>query len=213
LAVKGKSNQAVVLLDSTGRSYSVPARGLPSARGQGEPLTGTINPPSGASFRGAMMGAEEQLYLLATDAGYGFVAKLGDMYANKKAGKALIKIPNGGEVIAPQKIDDVENGLLVSVSNEGRMLIFPVADLPVMARGKGNKIMNIPSAKLANRDEFMLATAVMRKQDCLVIHAGKRHLKMKYADLEHYIGERARRGNKLPRGFQKVDSIVIDVKE
>ena len=213
LAVKGKSNQAVVLLDSTGRSYSVPARGLPSARGQGEPLTGTINPPSGASFKGAMMGAEEQLYLLATDAGYGFVAKLGDMYANKKAGKALIKIPNGGEVIAPQKIDDVENGLLVSVSNEGRMLIFPVADLPVMARGKGNKIMNIPSAKLANRDEFMLATAVMRKQDCLVIHAGKRHLKMKYADLEHYIGERARRGNKLPRGFQKVDSIVIDVKE
>ena len=213
LAVKGKSNQAVELLDSTGRSYSVPARGLPSARGQGEPLTGTINPPSGASFRGAMMGAEEQLYLLATDAGYGFVAKLGDMYANKKAGKALIKIPNGGEVIAPQKIDDVENGLLVAVSNEGRMLIFPVADLPVMARGKGNKIMNIPSAKLANRDEFMLATAVMRKQDCLVIHAGKRHLKMKYADLEHYIGERARRGNKLPRGFQKVDSIVIDVKE
>jgi topoisomerase-4 subunit A len=153
------------------------------------------------------------LYLLATDAGYGFVAKLGDMYANKKAGKTLIKIPKGGEVIAPQKIEDVKNGLLVSVSNEGRMLIFPVADLPVMARGKGNKIMNIPSAKLASREEFMLATAVMRKQDCLVIHAGKRHLKMKYADLEHYIGERARRGNKLPRGFQKVDSIVIDVKE
>jgi topoisomerase-4 subunit A len=213
LAVKGKSNQAVVLLDSTGRSYSVPARGLPSARGQGEPLTGTISPPSGASFEGAMMGAEQQLYLLATDAGYGFVAKLGDMYANKKAGKTLIKIPKGGEVIAPQKIEDVKNGLLVSVSNEGRMLIFPVADLPVMARGKGNKIMNIPSAKLASREEFMLATAVMRKQDCLVIHAGKRHLKMKYADLEHYIGERARRGNKLPRGFQKVDSIVIDVKE
>ncbi|MDG2472393.1 MAG: DNA topoisomerase IV subunit A [Pseudomonadales bacterium] len=213
LAVKGKSNQAVVLLDSTGRSYSVPARGLPSARGQGEPLTGTISPPSGASFEGAMMGAEQQLYLLATDAGYGFVAKLGDMYANKKAGKTLIKIPKGGEVIAPRKIEDVKNGLLVSVSNEGRMLIFPVADLPVMARGKGNKIMNIPRAKLASREEFMLATAVMRKQDCLVIHAGKRHLKMKYADLEHYIGERARRGNKLPRGFQKVDSIVIDVKE
>ncbi len=213
LAVKGRSNQAVVLLDSTGRSYSVPARGLPSARGQGEPLTGTINPPSGASFEGAMMGADEQLYLLATDAGYGFVAKLGDMHANKKAGKTLIKIPKGGEVIAPQIIDDLDNSLLVSVSNEGRMLIFPITDLPIMARGKGNKIMNIPSSKLVSRDEFMLATAVMKKEDSLVIHAGKRYLKMKYTDLEHYIGERARRGNKLPRGFQKVDSMVVDVKE
>jgi len=110
-------------------------------------------------------------------------------------------------------VDDAEDGLLISVSNDGRMLIFPISDLPVMARGKGNKIMNIPSAKLASREEFMLTAVVMKKADALIIHAGKRHLKMKLSDLEHYFGERARRGNKLPRGFQKVDAVVVEVKE
>ena len=213
LSAKGKSNQSAVLLDSTGRSYSVPSRTLPSARGQGEPLTGSISPPSGATFEGLMMGAGDDLYLLATDAGYGFVARLSDMHANKKAGKNLISIPKGGQVMAPAKVDDVKDGLLISVSNDGRMLIFPISDLPVMARGKGNKIMNIPSAKLASREEFMLTAVVMKKADALIIHAGKRHLKMKLSDLEHYFGERARRGNKLPRGFQKVDAVVVEVKE
>lgn len=212
LASKGKSNQSVVLLDSTGRSYSVPARTLPSARGQGEPLTGKISPPSGAIFEGVMMGSDNDMYLLATDAGYGFVARLGDMHANKKAGKSLLTIPKGGRVITPARVSDMEDALLVSVSNEGRMLIFPITDLPIMARGKGNKIMNIPSAKLATREEFMLAVAVMKKEDAVIINAGKRHLKMKMNDLEHYLGERARRGNKLPRGFQKVDSVSIEVK-
>lgn len=212
LAAKGKSNQSAVLLDSTGRSYSLPARILPSARGQGEPLTGKISPPSGATFEGVMMGSDSDKYLLATDAGYGFVTQLGDMHTNKKAGKTLLTIPKGGRVIAPALIDDLENGLLVSVSNEGRMLIFPIADLPVMARGKGNKIMNIPSAKLTTREEFMLAVVVMRREDSLLIYAGKRHLKMKFADLEHYFGERARRGNKLPRGFQKVDLVCVEPK-
>ena len=213
LAAKGKSNQSAVLLDSTGRSYSVPARTLPSARGQGEPLTGSISPPSGATFEGLMMGSGDDLYLLTTDAGYGFVARLSDMHANKKAGKNLITIPKGGQVMAPAKVDDAEDGLLISVSNDGRMLIFPISDLPVMARGKGNKIMNIPSAKLASREEFMMSAVVMKKTDALIIHAGKRYLKMKLADLEHYFGERARRGNKLPRGFQKVDAVVVEVKE
>lgn len=212
LAAKGKSNQSAVLLDSTGRCYSLPARILPSARGQGEPLTGKISPPSGATFEGVMMGSDSDKYLLATDAGYGFVTQLGDMHTNKKAGKTLLSIPKGGRVIAPALIDDLENGLLVSVSNEGRMLIFPIADLPVMARGKGNKIMNIPSAKLSTREEFMLAVVVMRREDSLLIYAGKRHLKMKFADLEHYFGERARRGNKLPRGFQKVDLVCVEPK-
>lgn len=212
LAAKGKSNQSAVLLDSTGRCYSLPARILPSARGQGEPLTGKISPPSGATFEGVMMGSDSDKYLLATDAGYGFVTQLGGMHTNKKAGKTLISIPKGGRVIAPALIDDLENGLLVSVSNEGRMLIFPIADLPVMARGKGNKIMNIPSAKLSTREEFMLAVVVMRREDSLLIYAGKRHLKMKFADLEHYFGERARRGNKLPRGFQKVDLVCVEPK-
>jgi len=208
-AAKGKSNESAILLDSTGRSYSVPARTLPSARGQGEPLSGKISPPSGATFEGLMMGAGEDTYLLATSAGYGFVAKLADMHANKKAGKTLLTVPNHSQVISPVATGDLGSGLIVAVSNIGRMLVFPVGELPVMARGKGNKIMNIPSAKLASGEEFMLTTLVIQPDQTLVINAGKRHLKMKLADLEHYIGERARRGNKLPRGFQKVDGISV----
>ena len=212
-AAKGKSNQSAVLLDSSGRSYSIAARGLPSARGQGEPLSGKLSPPSGASFEGLMMGADDDLYLLSTDAGYGFVAKLGDMHANKKAGKSLITVPKGGRVQAPVAVSSLEETLLVSISSEGRMLIFPVADLPVMARGKGNKILNIPSAKLQAREEYMLAVAVMRQEDTLIVYAGKRHLKMKFSDLQHYHGERAQRGNKLPRGFQKVDTVSVEKKD
>ena len=212
LAARGKSNESAVFLDSTGRSYSLPVRLLPSARGQGEPLSGKINPPSGASFKGVMMGGGEDYYLLSTDAGYGFVAKLEDMHANKKAGKALLTVPKGGEVLAPVSAENYSESMLVAISNIGRMLVFPLTDLPVMARGKGNKIMNIPSAKLATREEFMLAVVVLSPKDALMIYAGKRHLRMKLTDLEHYVGERARRGNKLPRGFQKVDSVSIEKK-
>lgn len=212
LAARGKSNESAVFLDSTGRSYSLPVRLLPSARGQGEPLSGKINPPSGASFKGVMMGGGADHYLLSTDAGYGFVAKLEDMHANKKAGKALLTVPKGGEVLAPVNAENYSESMLVAISNIGRMLVFPLTDLPVMARGKGNKIMNIPSAKLATREEFMLAVVVLSPKDALMIYAGKRHLRMKLADLEHYMGERARRGNKLPRGFQKVDSVSIEKK-
>ncbi len=212
LAARGKSNESAVFLDSTGRSYSLPVRLLPSARGQGEPLSGKINPPSGASFKGVMMGGGADHYLLSTDAGYGFVAKLEDMHANKKAGKALLTVPKGGEVLAPVNAENYSESMLVAISNIGRMLVFPLTDLPVMARGKGNKIMNIPSAKLATREEFMLAVVVLSPKDALMIYAGKRHLRMRLADLEHYVGERARRGNKLPRGFQKVDSVSIEKK-
>lgn len=212
LAARGKSNESAVFLDSTGRSYSLPVRLLPSARGQGEPLSGKINPPSGASFKGVMMGGGGDHYLLSTDAGYGFVAKLEDMHANKKAGKALLTVPKGGQVLAPVSAEHYSESMLVAISNIGRMLVFPLTDLPVMARGKGNKIMNIPSAKLATREEFMLAVVVLSPKDALMIYAGKRHLRMKLADLEHYVGERARRGNKLPRGFQKVDSVSIEKK-
>ncbi|MBT8139258.1 MAG: DNA topoisomerase IV subunit A [Gammaproteobacteria bacterium] len=212
LAAHGRSNESAVFLDSTGRSYSVPVRTLPSARGQGEPLSGKLSPPSGATFQGVMMGADSQQYVLATSAGYGFVAKLGDMHANKKAGKSLLTVPKNGRVMTPVAAGELGSALLVSISNIGRMLVFPLSELPVMARGKGNKIMNIPSAKLASGEEHMLAIAVLHKRDTLVVQAGKRYLKMKLSDLEHYMGERARRGNKLPRGFQKVDSVSIESK-
>ncbi|MFK7976257.1 MAG: DNA topoisomerase IV subunit A [Halioglobus sp.] len=210
MAAAGKSNQPTVILDSTGRAYTIPSHNLPSARGQGEPVTGRINPPSGATFEGLMMGDESALYLLASDAGYGFVAKLGDLQTKNKAGKGAITLPKGALVLQPAKITDMENAWVAAVSNEGRLLVFPLADLPQMARGKGNKIIGIPSARVQSREEYVLSVQVLTEGDTLVVYAGKRHHNMKFADLEHYRGERGRRGNKLPRGFQKVDKMVVE---
>ncbi|HTF95185.1 MAG TPA: DNA topoisomerase IV subunit A [Cellvibrio sp.] len=208
-AVQGKSNQSVILLDSTGRSYSVPAHNLPSARGQGEPLSGRISPPSGATFEGALMGADNLRVLIASDAGYGFVAKLEDMASKNKAGKALLNLPEGGLVLPPQIISDPEKALLAAVSNDGRLLVFPITELPELAKGKGNKIMNIPSAKVQSREEFVVSLNVISPGQQLTLYSGKRHITLKSSDLEHYKGERGRRGNKLPRGFQKVDKAEV----
>ncbi|WP_024461330.1 DNA topoisomerase IV subunit A [Marinimicrobium sp. LS-A18] len=208
-AVRGKTNQSVMLLDSTGRSYAIAAHNLPSARGQGEPLSGRLNPPNGATFEGALMGSDEQRVLLASDAGYGFVAKLGDLYSKNRAGKAMLSLPKGGRVLAPQVLENPEKDLLAAVSNEGRLLVFPVTELPELARGKGNKIMNIPSARVQSREEYVIAVGVIAEGQSLTLHAGKRHLTLKAGDLDHYRGERGRRGNKLPRGFQKVDRAEV----
>jgi topoisomerase-4 subunit A len=210
MAVRGRTNQPVVILDSTGRAYTVASHNLPSARGQGEPVTGRINPPSGASFEGMMMGAEDQLYLLASDAGYGFVAKLGDLQTKNRSGKAAISLPKGGLVLQPSTIHSVEGSWVAAVTNEGRLLAFPLADLPQLARGKGNKIIGIPSARVQSREEFVVAVQVISEKDSLLVYAGKRHIKLKFSELEHYRGERGRRGNKLPRGFQKVDAMSIE---
>ena len=210
MAVHGRNNQPVVILDSTGRAYTVPSHNLPSARGQGEPVTGRINPPSGASFEGLMMGPEEQLYLLASDAGYGFVARLGDLQTKNRAGKAALSLPKGGRVLQPAAVTDADSAWVAALSNEGRLLVFPLADLPQMARGKGNKIIGIPAARVQSREEFVVAVEVLTERDVLAIYAGKRHLKLKFAELEHYRGERGRRGNKLPRGFQKVDAMRVE---
>ncbi len=208
-ALHGKSNQQVILLDSTGRSYSLPAHNLPSARGQGEPLTGKISPPSGATFEGALMGADDQRVLLASDAGYGFVAKLEDLASKNKAGKAMLSLPENARVLPPQFIADPAQALLAAVSNDGRLLVFPVTELPELAKGKGNKIMNIPSARAQTHEEFVLAVNVVNPNQMLTLYSGKRHITLKMSDLEHYKGERGRRGNKLPRGFQKVDAVEV----
>ncbi|OUS18134.1 DNA topoisomerase IV subunit A [Gammaproteobacteria bacterium 50_400_T64] len=210
-AVQGRSNQQAILLDSTGRSYALAAHTLPSARGQGEPATGRLNAPSGATFCGLLMGDDEQKVLLATDAGYGFVAKMADLYTKNRSGKALISIPKGGQILPPIANVNVEAALVVAISNEGRMLAFPLSELPELARGKGNRIINIPTSRLQAREEFMLTIAVVAEGQSLVIYSGKRHHNLKLADLQHYIGERGRRGNKLPRGFQKVDRVEVSV--
>ena len=209
---RGKSNQATVLLDSTGRSYSVQTHTLPSARGQGEPITTRLNPPPGAVMKGLLLGNPDEQYLMASDAGYGFIGKLSDMVSKNKAGKALLSLPKQSEVMPPQPVKQLATDYLASVTSEGRLLVFPVRDLPELAKGKGNKIINIPSTRAAAREELMVGAVVLGADDTLLVFAGKRKLKLRGADLEHYLGERGRRGNKLPRGFQNVSGLGIEEK-
>ena len=209
IAARGKSNQPAIFLDSTGRAYSLPAHTLPSARGQGEPVSGKVNPPSGATFEGVVIGDDDRDVLLASDAGYGFVAKLGDLISKNKSGKAILRLPRGAVLLPAVLIRDYGSEMIVSVTNEGRMLMFPLGELPRLAKGKGNKIINIPSARVAERIEFVVAMTTLSAKDTLTVYAGRRHHNLKPADLHHYRGERGRRGNKLPRGFQNVDRIEV----
>ena len=213
LSARGRSNLPTVVFDSTGRSYSLPSHQLPSARGQGEPLTGRINPPSGATFEALLTGADTDRFLLASDAGYGFVARFADLQAKNKAGKAVLSLPKGAQVLQPASIREGNDLLVAAVTNEGRMLVFPLADLPELARGKGNKIIGIPSARAASREEFMVGLAVVSPEDTLRITAGKQHKNFKLTELVNYRGERGRRGNKLPKGYQKVTAISVLPKE
>jgi len=209
IAARGKSNQLAIFMDSTGRAYSLPAHTLPSARGQGEPVSGKVNPPSGATFEGVVIGENDIDVLLASDAGYGFVGKIGDLISKNKSGKNILRIPKGGRVLPAVMLSDYDSDFIVSITNEGRMLMFPLSELPRLAKGKGNKIISIPTARVAERLEFVVALAVLTEEDTLTVHAGRRHHNLKPADLQHYRGERGRRGNKLPRGFQNVDRIEV----
>lgn len=209
-AAPGKSNQPSVLLDSTGRSYTLATHALPSARGQGEPVSGRVNTPPGAEIRGLLINEPDQQYLLASDAGYGFIGRFDDLVSKNKAGKAVLSLPKNAQVLVPALVRQRESDYLAAVTNEGRLLVFPVRDLPELAKGKGNKIINIPAARAAEHEEYMIGAVVLGSGDTLIIYSGKRKLKLKGADLEHYLGERGRRGNKLPRGFQSVASIEVE---
>ena len=210
VAAPGRSNQYAVFIDSTGRSYSLPAHSLPSARGQGEPLTGRLQPPPGASFECVLLPDDNALYVIASDAGYGFVVKGEDLQAKNKAGKTLLSLPNGALVVPPKPLANREEDWLAAVTTEGRLLLFPVRDLPQLGKGKGNKIIGIPGERVASREEYLTDLAVLPVGATLVLQAGKRTLSLKADDLEHYKGERGRRGNKLPRGFQRVDALLVE---
>jgi topoisomerase-4 subunit A len=203
-SAQGKSNQQVYFLDSAGRSYSLLANTLPSARGQGEPLTTKLNPPSGASFKSVVMGELHQHVILATDASYGFVTTLADLDAGNKNGKALVTMPEGANILAPLFVDDIENDFLAIVSSEGRLLVFPVKDLPKLSKGKGNKLISLDTT------ESLKSLVVCKTGDKLVVHTSNRHLTLKWSDVEHYRGERGKRGAKLPRGFQRVESVTLE---
>jgi topoisomerase-4 subunit A len=208
-AARGKSTQQAVFLDSTGRTYSVLAHTLPSARGQGDPLSGRIDPPDGATFAGVMMGDPADRWVIASDAGYGFVVKLEELYVRNRSGKAVLNVPEGAQVMVPVPVSS-DDALICSVSTEGKMLVFPVSELPELPRGKGNKIFGIDSKKFASREEYLSGIAVISPNQNLIVRSGERKMTLKFAELKDYRGERAQRGAVLPRGWRKVDRLEAE---
>jgi topoisomerase-4 subunit A len=203
-AACGRSNQLAMFIDSTGRVYSVLAQSLPSARGQGDPLSGRFKPPDGAEFCGTMIGEADDRWLLASDAGYGFVATLEDLVSRNKAGKAILRVPAGGKAVVPSPVPRDRECLIAAVSSIGRLLCFEMDDLPRLAKGKGNKLINIPSRKYKEGAEKLVAMAVVPEEGNLQVHTETRTMTLKWDDLDHYYGERALRGSMLPQGWRKV---------
>ena len=206
----GKSNQAVVFIDSTGRSYALDPLSLPSARSQGEPLTGKLNLPAGATIEYVVMASEQQELLMASDAGYGFICKFEDLIARNKAGKALISLPENAKVMEPKTLANA-TALVVAMTSAGRMLIFPVKDLPALSKGKGNKIVTIPAANAKERSELLVRLLLISDQASLEFHSGKRKIVLKPEDLQKFRAERGRKGSTLPRGLHtNVEIMVIE---
>ena len=206
-AAQGRSNQVAMFVDSTGRVYSVLADTLPSARGQGEPLSSRFKPPDGAAFCGAMIGTNEQKYLLASDAGYGFVTSLSDLVSRNKAGKSILRVPTGGKAIVPSLVPEGAECLIAAVSSIGRLLVFEMDELPELAKGKGNKLINIPGKKYKEGVETMVAAAVIPEKGQLRVHTETRTMTIKRNDLDDYYGDRALRGSMLPKGWRKVERL------
>ncbi len=206
----GKSNQPVIFIDSTGRSYALDPLSLPSARSQGEPLTGKLTLPAGATIEQVIMEPEKQELLMASDAGYGFICKFEDLIARNKAGKALISLPENAKVLKPETLSESAS-LLVSLTSAGRMLIFPVRDLPALSKGKGNKIISIPAANAKARSELLVKLFLISGQASLEFHSGKRKITLKPEDLQKFRAERGRKGSQLPRGLHSnVDIVVVE---
>ncbi len=204
-SARGRSNQVAVFLDSMGRTYSLPAHELPSAKGHGEPLTAFTSPAPGATFVAVLMGDPADLWLLATDDGYGFIATLEDLITDRKAGKAVVNVNDGATVLRPQRMNRIESDRIAAATTSGKLLLFEASELPQLARGKGVQTIKLHKTELF--PEKVVATAVVGDGGTLIVQAGKRHTNLKGADLEPYIGKRAQRGLKLPRGFQTVSSI------
>jgi topoisomerase-4 subunit A len=209
MAVRGRSNQTAIFIDSSGRTYALPVHTLPGARGQGEPLSGRLKPADGARFCGVMLGDPGQLYLLASDAGYGFVVRQEDMITRNKAGKSVLSVPKGAGVLPPVTVRSLEDDWIVAASTEGYMLVIPLSEVPQLPRGKGNRIINIPAARLKSRDEYVAAMECIQDGEKLTVHAGRKYKTMTAAEVDEFAGERGRRGLKLPRGYRKVDRLEV----
>jgi len=204
-AAHGRSTQLAVFVDSTGRAYSVSAHQLPSARGQGEPLSGYFNPPDGSTWRAVLTGAPEDKWVVASSAGYGFIVKLEDLYSRNKSGKAVLKVPEGASVVpAAPLVPDAE--WIAAVSSDGRLLIFPLEELPELPRGKGVKILGLPTKERVE----LAAVAAFAEGQSLKLRCGDRHMTLKPDDQNHYLGERGRRGVALPNKYRKVTRIIVE---
>jgi topoisomerase IV subunit A len=207
-AVKARTTQQVAFIDSTGRAYSTPAHTLPSARGNGEPLTGRFSPVAGASFDAVIAGDNDTRLILATDFGYGFVTRFEALTGRNKAGKQIISLSDKAKVLAPQISTDPARDRIVVVTTEGHLLMFSVAELPELDKGKGNKLIEIPKAKLVSGDERVVGVAVVSEgKGEVTMYAGQRKLTLKWSDLVEYGGNRATRGGVLPRGLRRVERI------
>jgi len=201
---RGRSLQPAIFVDSTGRTYSLPAHSLPSARGNGEPLSGRLNPPDGAKFAGVIMGEPEDLWLLASDAGYGFTVRLKELITDRRAGKTVLNVPENSHVLPPAFVPTPDSLVLV-INSEGKMLAFKVADVPEMPKGKGNKLFDIPTKKAASREEVLTAVAVVPPSGTLVLWSGEKQKTFSWSELKEFKGERAQRGAVLPRGWRQID--------
>ena len=208
-AARGRSNQQAVFIDSSGRAYSLPAHSLPSARGLGEPLTSRFSSGEGAQFLYALGGDSQQKLVLASSYGYGFVTEMLNLHSKMKAGKAMISLPGDSIPVEPAIIMSAEADTVVCVTSDGYLLAFPLSDLPALSKGKGNKLINIPPKRLKAGDEYMLGMVVVAEKEEILVWAGQRYLRIGKKDLEHFRGERAKRGHKLPRGFQRVTKIEV----
>ena len=206
---RGRSNQSAVFFDSTGRAYTLPAHVLPSARGLGEPLSGRINPPDGATFEGVVIGESGDLFLLSTSAGYGFMARFEDLLARNKGGKLVLSRPHGSAVMTPRRVHDASSDLVAAVSSRGRLLVHPLSELPRLPKGTGMKIIHIPSDRFKAGEERMVDIVCLPARGALTLHAGKRHLTLKPRDMEAYRQGRGKRGGMLPRGLQRVDHLEV----
>jgi topoisomerase-4 subunit A len=207
----GKSNQYAVFLDSTGRSYAAQAFTLPSARGFGQPLTSRFTPQPQATFRAVLFGDPGQTILVASDAGYGFIAKLENLYTKNQKGKAFLSLPKGALPLHPIVVESIKGTLLSAITSEGRMLVFPLKELPELPKGKGNKIIQIPPKRIKTREEFVTTLTLIPENATMTIHSGKRYFKLTSNNLSDFMGERGRRGRKLPRGFRNVDSVEVEL--
>ncbi len=205
-AARGRSTQPALFLDSTGRAYNLPAHSLPSARGTGEPLSGRLDPPDGARFAGVLIGEPTDLWLLATDAGFGFTVRLGELQSRNRAGKGVINVSANATVLPPVPVPAGDARVAV-VNREGRLLVFPASEVPELPRGKGNKLFGIPGKKAEAREELMIAVAAVGPGQSLRVHSGERQMTLSATDLKHYLGQRAQRGAVLPRGWRSVERI------